>query len=267
MKTKMMSVVMMLFVIAACNKKEPESTSRSGTGLPADTAVCAQEVIAKQPVKVGETGLMLPEGTRMCITKDKLEVRVELPSGYSFLTTGEDATARMLPVLYATYQCNCSQSGSACQVFYAEGLGFGCLQSSCTGSCTGKFTYKGYSVDKVASTTNKMSFFSLPEVQARIRKKCGIITPPAERRTIPTEKVYVKQEIYGVTYYLLLDKKDIPASMQSSELISSMATCNCEGTTACKLKTITIPLLRKDNSKITIYFCDGSCNGCELTVN
>jgi hypothetical protein len=38
------------------------------------------------------------------------------------------------------------------------------------------------------------------------------------------------------------------------------ARCDCGGMAACKLKTISIPLVPR------IYFCDGSCNGCELTV-
>ncbi|MBN8878066.1 MAG: hypothetical protein J0I32_11005 [Sphingobacteriales bacterium] len=266
MKTSIVSALMMLFVLVACDKKEPEPLSGSGGGMPVENPTdCGKEIIASTPVKVGETGIMLPVGTKICITKDEMEVRVELPAGYAFLTDQENG--KTLPVIFSTYTCICSKAGSPCQVFYAEGLGFGCLQSSCSGSCTGKFTYMGYTVEKLMSTTDKAEFFGDPLVQRRIRKTCGIVETPTRRNANPEDMVYVKQEMMGLNYYLLLDKTSIPASMRSNELISSRALCECEGTKVCKLRTVSLRATQADERVIDIYFCDGGCNGCELTVD
>jgi hypothetical protein len=217
---------MLLF---ACNKKEPAMAERVGvaaTNMAVDPE-CAKEIITKAQVKVGETGIVLPVGSKLCFSKDNLEIRVELPTGYNFLSN------KTLPV-YGTYACYCSAS-SACQVFYAEGLGFGCLQSSCSGSCTGKFTYHGYSVDRIIA--GKSDFFNLPEVQKEIA-------------AMQTTEAWSKQSVYGVSFFIVNDEK---------KFMAAGATCNCEGTQACKLKTIN--MLGKK-----IYFCEGACNGCELTV-
>lgn len=244
MKTIVMSAISALVLFVACNKKEPQVSERTVGGanqeLPAE---CGKEIIADKPVKVGETGIMLPVGSKVCITANNLEVRVELPEGFAFLSKDENAMERTLPY-FGTYACYCSGQGSACNVFYADGLGFGCLQSSCTGSCTGKFTYKGYSLDRVVPTSSKEEFFAVPEVQAAIAK-------------ISSDEAYSKQSVYGVSFYLVNNEK----------LFLSKATCDCEGTQACKLKTISLPLLKGENIGKKIYFCEGPCNGCELTVN
>lgn len=228
---KVLCASLIAIVLFACNKKESGSEGVGKAVVQAARMVqasCAKEIVTTGPVKVGETGIVLPIGTKLCFSSDNLEIKVELPAGSFFWAN------KTLPI-YATYSCNCSASGSACQVFYAEGLGFGCLQSSCSGSCTGKFTYKGYTVDKVINT--KSDFFNLPEVQKEIAG-------------IKCTDVYGRFEVHGVSFFIVNDEaKLLPA-----------ASCDCEGTAACKLKKISIPLGPK------IYFCEGPCNGCELTV-
>ncbi len=246
MKTRFVSALVLLMLFAACEKKEPASSGRS-TGPVASVDVpvdCGKEIVAKEPVKVGETGIMLPVGTKLCITKDEMQVRVELPEGFAIVTREGMQAERTLPYFGGTYACYCSGQGSACNVFYADGMGFGCLQSSCTGSCTGKFTYKGYSVERVAVTMEKEKFFALPEVQKAVAN------------VSPMES-YVKMDMYGFSFYVVNDEK----------AFLSKASCDCEGTKACKLKTVSLPLLKAETSKIKIYFCEGGCNGCELTIN
>lgn len=244
MKTNVMSAVCALVLFVACNKKEPQPAERRAAPAAIDVPVdCGQEIIADKPVKVGETGMTLPVGSKICIANDNLEVRVELPEGFAFLSKDENATERALPY-FGTYACYCSAQGSACNVFYADGLGFGCLQSSCTGSCTGKFTYKGYSLDRIVSTTSKEEFFNQPEVLKALSM-------------IASEEAYSKQSVYGVPFYLVNNEK----------LFLSKAACDCEGTQACKLKSISLPLLKGETAVKKIYYCDGPCNGCELTVN
>ena len=230
MKQRICACFFGLMLFAACNKKEERKAERIvGESAKIMSPECGKEIVTEKPVKVGETGIVLPAGTKLCFSVDNLEITVELPAGYNFWAN------KTLPI-YATYTCSCSASGSSCQVFYAEGLGFGCLQSSCSGSCTGKFTYKGYSVDKVIS--GKTEFFNLPEMQKEIA-------------AISSNAPYSKQSVFGVSFYIVNDEK----------LFLPKASCDCEGTAACKLKTISIPLGPK------IYFCEGSCNGCELTVS
>lgn len=241
MRTRIVSAMCALLLFAACNKKEQRTVEKTaGAAKQELVSECGKEIIADKPVKVGETGIMLPAGSKFCITKDNLEVRVELPTGFAFFSKSEGAAERSLPV-FATYACYCSGMGSACSVFYEDNMGFGCLQSSCSGSCTGKFTYKGYSVDRVVSTTSKEDFFAIEEVQ----KVIALMT---------TNQAFEKKTVYGVSFYLV----------QNEKLFLSKASCDCEGTKACTLKVLN-PSVNKAGYKI--YYCDGPCNGCELTVN
>jgi hypothetical protein len=232
----------------ACKKKEQPVTDLSKTASEAvKVAQCASEIVTDQPVKAGETGIILPAGTKLCITSDNLEVRVELQQGYAFLSKEMTFSEKTLPV-FATYACYCSVLNSACQVFYADGLGFGCLQSSCTGSCTGKFTYKGYSVDRLINLADKTAFFNLTEVQEEIRSITKDVSP---------SEAYGKFSVYGVSFFFVQDAK----------IFLEKATCDCEGTQACKLKVVNLPLRTGETTAKEIYFCEGGCNGCELTIN
>jgi hypothetical protein len=244
MKMRISAFVFGIVLFASCKKSGSSAgdTVAAAVKVVAEVA-CGKEVIADKPVKAGETGIMLPVGTKLCITKDQLVVRVELPEGFAFTSKEMSAAEKTLPI-YATYACYCSGSGSACQVFFADGLGFGCLQSTCSGSCTGKFTYKGYSVDRVAVTMDKEEFFQLPDVQQ------------AAANVSPVE-AYSKLSLYGVDFFVVNNEKAFLAK----------ASCDCEGTAACKLKTVSLPLLKGEVAGKKIYYCDGGCNGCELTVN
>lgn len=244
MKKMISACVLSVLVFVACNKKEPEgaaSAVRIGAAA-ATEVVCGKEIITDQPVKVIGSDVVLPAKTRLCFTADNMEIRVELPAGFSFITKEGVVADKAAPV-FATYSCSCSASGSACQVFYADGLGFGCLQSTCSGSCTGKFTYKGYSVDRVAYTDEKEKFFVLPEVQDAIGK-------------VQVSEPYRDFSMYGVKFAVVNNEKAFLAA----------ATCDCEGTQACKLKVINLPLLKGETQGKKIYYCSGTCNGCELTV-
>lgn len=248
MKRVICASVLSALLFVACNKKEPQAVERVGAGgMEVKTAVCGKEFVADKPVKAGETGIMLPVGTKFCIADDQLEVRVELPAGFAFLSKEQSVSEKLLPT-YATYTCICSAAGSSCNVFYAEGMGFGCLQSSCTGSCTGKFTYKGYEVNRVINLADKTAFFADPVVQSEIQRITVNVSPL---------EAYGKFSVMGVSFYLV----------QNEKAFLSKASCDCEGTQACKLKTISLPLLKGETEAKKIYYCEGGCNGCELTVS
>lgn len=243
MKQMICAGILSVVVLLACNKKEPPAEERTVVASKQELpALCSKEIITDKPVKVGETGMMLPAGSKICISKDNLEVRVELPEGFAFLSKDANAMERTLPY-FGTYACYCSGQGSACNVFYTDGLGFGCLQSSCTGACTGKFTYKGYSVDNIMYQSGKDEFFKMPAIQETIA-------------SIKVSGTYSKQSLYGVPFYLVKDEKEF----------LSKAACDCEGTAACKLKVVTLQLAKGVFPETKIYYCEGGCNGCELTV-
>lgn len=248
MKRVICASVVSALLFVACNKKEPQPSERTATGAPeVRTVVCGKEIVADKPVQAGETGVMLPAGTKICISSDQLEVRVELPAGFAFLSTDQSVSEKLLPI-YATYTCACSAAGSACNVFYAEGMGFGCLQSSCAGSCTGKFTYKGYEINRVINLADKSGFFADPAVQSEIRRITVNVSPL---------EAYGKFSVMGISFFLVQNEKTFLAK----------ASCDCEGTQACKLKTISLPLLKGETETKKIYFCEGGCNGCELTIS
>ncbi len=243
MKSRCMCAVLLLFAFYSCNKKEPQAVQKTITQVIKEgPKLCDSSFIANAPVKVGETGIMLPAGTKLCLTKDKLEVNVELPDGFGF-TSFNGVTTEAVGLPFATYGCYCSGVGTACNVFYADGLGFGCLQSSCVGACTGKFTYKGYSVDNIAYQSGKDDFFKLAAIQETIA-------------TMTPGKTFSKQSLYGVSFYLVKDEK----------AFLSKATCDCEGTAACKLKVVAIQIAKGVMTDTKIFYCEGNCNGCELTI-
>ncbi len=78
--------------------------------------------------------LILPKGTRV---KQVSDARIDftLPKGLKFLvlTADDEIVLRSS----GSYSCTCSKTGS-CTVFWNENTGYGCLQSTCSGSCTGK---------------------------------------------------------------------------------------------------------------------------------
>lgn len=265
-KMRMMMALLLLVAAAACDKgKNSRVMSEQSTNTERTAVSCGREVIAKVPLKAGETGIWLPIGTKICIAQDETTVSVLLPDGYTFLANAPGG--KTLPVPFSTYTCECARSGSFCKVFFAEGLGFGCLQYSCSGSCTGKFTYMGYSVDKVLPTTDKELFLSDVDVQMQIRKNYRDILNTQESMAGRGEPVYVKQEVAGVSYYLLMDRSSIAASVPEAMILPPRAVCECEGTKECKLRTVSLRATSPDEKAIDIYFCDGRCNGCELTVD
>lgn len=242
MKTIVMSAICAVILLVGCKKKETVSTlaETAAKQVPIRAVTeCGQEIILAKPIKLKGSDILLPVATRICIAADASEISVVLPKDFSFSVDG--IAARTLPVgiPIATYHCLCS-GGGACSVMFEDGLGFGCFHSNCTGGCTGQFTYKGYSVNRVVNLgEEKEKFFADREIQEQVASQY-----------VSTSDKSSRQELYGVPYYFELPGK---------------ASCDCEGTKACKLKTLGIAMDKAVSFKI--YYCDGPCNGCELTVN
>src|SRR5688572_12980951 len=110
---KVLCASLIALVVFACNKKETAGEAAGKAVVEAAKTVqppCAKEIISDQPVKVGETGIVLPVKTRLCFSADNLEIRIELPEGYGFMVKGQN---KLLPI-WATYTCLCSANG-VCQ--------------------------------------------------------------------------------------------------------------------------------------------------------
>jgi hypothetical protein len=235
MKSRLCACLFGILLFAACNKKEAPPTGDGAVSAAVEEVAkvirgvsYGPVITADHPLKAGETGLLLPAGSTIEVATDKSEVRVQLPEGYAFETAAPVAE-RTLPVLYATYHCICS-GGGACQVAYDEGLGFGCFHGGCSGTCTGNFIYKGYSVNRIVRTAGMTDeFFSDPGIQQFIEANYSSGT----------------HELFGVRFSI--GKPSKPS-------------CDCDGTKACVLKT-------KALSKVSLVYCAGPCNGCELTVD
>lgn len=111
----------------SCNNEE------TTTGHTADLNKLNDEVVLETDLLAGE--LIIPKGAK-AIKISESEIKFELPEAFKFLTLDESNN-----VTYSSsssYSCSCSTPNTSCAVFYNEDIGFGCLQSSCTGSCTGK---------------------------------------------------------------------------------------------------------------------------------
>jgi len=237
MKMNVLNLLCFVILLAGCKKKEPPASNVeviAAAPIVLDTG-CGSEILADKAIKVSGTDLELPVGTKFCVAKDHSAIQVELPAGYSF--GGDGIVSKAAPVLFATYTCNCSGGGN-CQVVYSDDLGFGCMHNNCTGNCTGYFTYKGYSLNRLMNLNeSKEKLLSDPDVRKEI----------AENYARSVDKT-VKQHIYGLSYYFELPPK---------------ASCDCGGTKACTLKVLGI---RQDSLQFKIYYCEGTCNNCELTI-
>ena len=245
MKTIVMCVLCAIIVSTGCIKKEPTATAKTlstpANALREETAACEKEIILARPLLLKESGIELPIATTICLEKDSAVIAIKLPKGYSFTVKDAPLLSRPLPVTVATYHCLCSGGGN-CTATYIDDLGFGCIHSSCTGGCTGQFTYKGYSVDRVINLREgKEKFFTDPGIQQDILQQYSLAANKKAR-----------QDIYGISYYFQLPGK---------------ASCDCEGTKACTLKVSGIAENKFTATSLKIYYCDGPCNNCELTVN
>ncbi len=284
MKQTIYLTLALSFFLFSCGKNKTDrnyETSKENVLVKTE-----QGFVSRVPVKAGETGILLPRGTRITVAKDASAIRVELPKGYSFLATSPES--RTLPVSnIGTYKCVCSASdGTACQVFYQEDAGgFGCLHKSCTGSCTGSLTANSYKIvgvinllqdqpearkdnvfEKASLSEGGMEvFFSRSDVQAKIKVQYDILykhlaLPDFTSIEKSRAYVYVTVRLYGVSFYILAPAQ--VKQLRGIEIIETSASCECTNTAGgtCIKKSWGFLGYR-------VYWCEGGCNGCALTVN
>ena len=209
---------------------------------PADQKVPAQEVISES--RELTNGIHFPVGTIVQTTASG--IRYELPAGYRTLFT-DVAHEDKLPIVWigsaiGGYSCVCS-GGGACTVIYTQQGGYGCLQSDCTGSCTGSHSEdpdtrtNGAEVSEhqlvgiISLETEELAigeprhpghvlpeyqaaFFALPEVRAEIKKNYDFAYANYELPTLVTQTegepapdanyVMLQAHIYGVSFGMLV---------------------------------------------------------------
>lgn len=255
-----------IVLFAACNKKEPAAVKKAP-----EPVKQKRVIVTEKPVRAGETDFMLPVGTTLTFAEDGYSIEVKLPDTYSFVDAGTGVTTNSVqPVPIATYYCKCSSAGSSCQVMYADGGGFGCLHSSCSGTCTGDFIYKGYSMNRIVALPDgpKHDFFASPVVQEKIAAQFALCVNPSVAAK-GGDMVYVKQSLYGVSYYFLVNSASLRYDVILEVVPYGKASCDCEGgsKTSCTLKTIGYAMDKGGVITNKIYYCDGPCgDGCQLTV-
>jgi hypothetical protein len=263
--------LIVMIALFSCAKKESKTT--------VDQA--GESFTASKVIKLETIGMELPKGTKVTNQGDSL-LLAELPDGYSYLIAG----SKKLPyITIATYKCVCSGIGSTCRVFYQEQVGgFGCIHDNCTGSCTGSFSSKDGKVIGVLNmknneiTAQKTSviesaslsfnaieeFLSNPDIQQIIKEEYDIIygqlpVPDFSKAESSEDYVYVKALLFGVSFYLLAPREI--TQLRSIDAIETTASCACSSNAGtCTKKS-------KGLLGYRLYWCEGTCNGCALTIN
>jgi hypothetical protein len=236
-----------------------------------------------------DNSMYLPKGTIWkYASNDSSQVEFTLPKGYSFLKKDlSSGTYFVLPPDDgggggAGYSCTCSGTGS-CKVFYNKDLGFGCLQNTCSKSCTGTATANKQAIvgvlymendqlsldqmDKASlSEEGKKAFFQLPQVQAEIKKNYDFVYAHLEKpdfenidpNNLPSNYFIGKFSLYGFEIGLLLPKDEnllkTNSTLARSAAPEAPTSCKCSGSTGgdnCKL--------HKD---CILGYCAYSCSGC-----
>ena len=285
-----MMIVAAMCILFSCTKKEK---GMDITGDPTNDTFKQVDVL-KYPLKVPNSDITLPIGTKVFINDSNSEIQVELPEGHSFFsdTKASSTTApnKTLPVIVlGSYTCKCTGNDSRCNVFYVSVGGFGCLHNSCTGSCSGEFvTLKEMSIEGVIDHKNatvqtslrqigksasmtpagKQQFFNSPAVQMEIIKKHetlfkGMPMPDLSRlawdKSLQQEYVYAKYYLYGVSFYIVAPKMALQDSPEVEKIDITANTCTCPGSGTCTIQ-------KRGILGMTVHWCEGDCDACVMSV-
>ena len=264
-------------LIISCNKDENQISSEVTKFTLKETTLLGNEI-------------NLPTGTKWFYTnKTHNEVEFELPDGYKFLQHNETTGEFKIVAGGGGYSCTCS-SGGSCTTFYNKDLGYGCLQSTCGGSCTGANSKINYNlvIEGIVYTDNgmidaktfqkaslsekgKKGIFTVPEFRKQIKKTYDLVyknlSKPnfsdANFETKIDQNKYVVAKTYLYSFELGLiipndsNLKNIMPNLQTMKLADAPKSGICiGGTTGCKLE--------KDGLfGYVAYYCTG-CTTCTM---
>ena len=116
------ALILALFALNSCENTQIESDASAAT---LTTSILE--------VDTPMDGITLPIGTK--IEARTHSIAIELPESFKFLLFSEKDGVSFSR--FGSYSCTCSEQNS-CKVFYNSNAGYGCLQNTCTGTCTGK---------------------------------------------------------------------------------------------------------------------------------
>jgi hypothetical protein len=235
--------------------------------------------------------IYLPKGTNWYYSNEqKNEVIFKLPEDYIFMLKNVETGKFSLSIEGGGYSCTCS-SGGSCTTFYNKDLGYGCLQSDCTGSCTGKASAvltPNLQIVGVLNAKNTMldanllqekaslssegidGFFEIEEIKEEIKRTYDIIYKYAEKPNFESgydisKYVYAKTLLYGFEVGIIIpNDAELQKSMKNLNVsiisdVDAPSSCKCSGGSqggSCKLE-------KKGLFGYVAYYCNG-CSTCTM---
>lgn len=283
MKTKILylslfiGLVSLMINMISCNKEEDNVINEE---------VIQEKYELKELTLLGDE-IYLPIGTKWFYTnKEHNRVEFELPKGYQFLLHNETTDQFKFDFIGGGYSCTCSKGGS-CTVFYNGKIGYGCLQSTCNGSCTGKasgisdFKIEGVVYDnndtinidsKVKASLSeigKRGIFNVAEFRNEIKRNYDIIYKNHEKPNFSMDNLEKENLFIAKTYLFgfeigLVVPNDINLGAiipNLKNVVSKNAakmSCKCSGGgSGCKLES-------KGRFGYEVYYCTG-CTTCTMS--
>ena len=230
--------------------------------------------------------LILPTGSKVTqVSEDQIDI--ELPDGYEFLLYEENDGVSYSR--FGSYSCTCSDQGS-CTVIYNESAGYGCLQSTCGGSCTGtptsgggikrqkrvygvlnvstpelvsgnfadqgSLTDEGYDIFfKEIAPAKLKAFFELAYRNTGYKNGEDYLANEGEENTSQ-----VLLQFKGISFTAVVPNIDGSDNKSTSLISGPSVSCAGNGGCSCTVEKECIPFLG------CVYHC-GGCTTCTMTVN
>jgi len=230
--------------------------------------------------------LKLPEGTLTHNRSDN-EIKFKLPEGYNFVNKSRNGGIRFDH--FGTYSCKCSGTEGSCTVFYHKEVGFGCLQSDCSGDCTsstGNPTNEQLigivdTNDGLISISDHLSsgsltkegyewFFEQKELQNQIKEHYDLVLENTKfsssedfiSNSAPNEITYLPVKYYGIEFSLAIpiEKESVKNQLMPDIVKKSGPKVSCTGSSNCSCA-----VEKKCVFGNCIYYC-GGCSLCTMDV-
>jgi len=239
-----------------------------------------------QPTLIAN-GIELPSGTKWNFTDDSHSgVEFELPRDYKFLMYNKKSGKAYISEVGAGYSCTCSGENT-CTTIYNEDVGYGCLHSTCTGTCKGKNSLsfsltsiegvlymKNDKIDSNSKVKASLSekgqelIFELEEFRSEFKEVNEILykhfsKPDLESNSLEnvlkTEKyVMAKSFLYGFEFAMVIpNDPNLKNLIPSLEVSNEPTSCSCSGDgNSCNFE-------KKGAFGYVAYYCNG-CTTCTM---
>jgi hypothetical protein len=286
MKTKILylglfiGLFSLMINVISCDKEDVTNT---------ENKAIQQKEVLKEVTLLGNE-INLPIGTQWFYTnKEHNEVEFELPKGYKFLLYNKSTGEFRIALDGGGYSCTCSAGGS-CTTFYNKDLGYGCLQSNCSGSCTGKNAKlaSGFTIEGVLYTDNdmldsnskekaslseigKIGIFKIDEFKNEIKRTYDIVYKNLDKPNFSLDNfeskleknkyVVAKTYLYGFEIGIVIPNDsnldNLMPNLQRIALEDAPKSCSCSGGgSGCKLE-------KEGLFGYVAYYCTG-CTTCTM---